>query len=542
MCGGSSSQTTTVETAPLSARGMEYDSLMKGMILAQLDESGYEYVGNEVTEYMDPGKATRLQGEIASLQGQYDELKAKIDSQQATGKPLGLGGVGAVAGLTVDQKQLQYLQNQINKKNEELSGMEQTTYTKYDIKKKPDPRVQDAINKYGEGSPQVKAMEDQIFQEEVQKAEGMAGVEKEYLTNLKKYVSGDMSYTPEQEAMVDKYVGPIKDIIIKNVDDLMEKYGDNEFQLKTEFGHIRDEIDKTGFDVMSALLAADIQTDKHKIDLLTVLQDVNKSTAAKFKFEQDLLFKQIDEQAAQQEAFLGLPPGSQAFALQRAKAKQDVLTQMQLSLAEQEMKGKMGIEQQAQGEKRQITLSRIALEASQGEKYEKLAEGIMGVTAEYGAKEEALLNAKGNALLELEQKKQDELKNLAYGNIPNILQIASGAKSFEQQFAGNQQAQNIAGMIPTAQQLGVEQQRQFAETTTTTETKKNPGFMDIFSDIVGTAAAGAAAVYGGVNLGGKGSSGGGGGGGVVAPAYNPVTLDLSSSLQTPSLTYSKSGA
>jgi len=464
-------------------------------------------------------------------------LKAKIDSQQATGRPLGLGGVGAAGGLNADQKQLQYLQNQINKKNEELSGMEQTTYTKYDVKKKPDPRVQDAINKYGEGSPQVKAMEDQIFQEEVQKAEAMAGVEKEYLTNLKKYVSGDMSYTPEQEAQIDKYVGPVKDLIVKNVDNLMTKYGENELELKQGFYDISAEIDRTGFAVLDALKAADIQTDKNKTDLLTVLRDVNRSTEAKFKFEQDLLFQQIDEQAAQQAAFLGLPPGSMAENMQKAKAKQDVFRQLQLELADQEMKGRMGIEEKTQAEKRQITLSRVALAASQGEKKEAVAKGIVGVTEEYGKKEEDLLNAKGNALLELEQKKQDELKNLAYGNIPNILQIASGAKSFEQQYKTGEQAYNIAGMAPVAGQLGVEQQRQFAETTTTTEMKKSPGFMDIFSDIIGTAAAGAGAVYGGINLGGKRSSDGGG---VVAPAYNPITFDLSSSLQTPSLTYSKS--
>lgn len=488
----SSSSTTTVETGQLSARGREYDSLMQGMILSQLDESGYAYEGKEVTEYQDQAAADKLKSQIKFSQSKLDEVTADIQNNPYRGS----GRDPRIA------QQTKYQQD-VYKQESELSGLPQTTYTKYDIKKKPDPRVQDAINKFGEGSPQVKAVEDRIFQEEVDKANTMAGVEADYLKNLKKFVSGDYSYTDEQEAQIDKFITPIKDTIIKNVDDLMSKYGANEAELKAGFQDVMTEIDKTGFAVLDALEAADIQTDKHKTDLLTVLRDVNKSTEAKFKFEQDLLFEKIDKQAAQQAAFLGLPPGSMAENMQKAKAKQDVFTQLQLELADQEMRGRMGIEEKAQGEKRQISLSRVALASSQGEKKEAVAKGILGVTEAYGAKEEALLGAKGNALLALEQKKQSMLENAAYGNIPNIISAASGAKGFEQAFKAGEQAYNIAGMAPVATQLGVEQQRTFAETTTKQETKSSPGFMDVFSGIVGTAAAGAGAAFSGYNALGK---------------------------------------
>jgi len=481
--GGESSQTTTVETGELSARGREYDSLLQGMIFAQLDESGYMYEGKEVTEYDDPSKAKQVQSQIKVTESQYANLEQEIQANPYRG----LGTDPRVA-------QLNRLRSQKLQQESELAGLGQTTYVKYDIAKKPDPRVQDAINKYGEGSPEVKMVEDQIFQETVTEAETYADVGAKFLDNLKKYVSGDYSYTEEQAQQIEKYIAPVRDTILTNVDALMKEYGDNEVKLTQGFNEVMKEIDKTGFAVLDALEAAAIQVDKSKTNLLSVLQDVNKSTEAKFKFEQDLLFEKIDKQAAQQAALLGLPPGSMAENLQKAKAKQDVFTQLQLELAEREQTGRLNIESQAEADKKNISLSRVALAASQGEKKEGVAKGILGITETYAGKREDLLGAKGNALLALEQQKQEELKNLAYGNIPNILSIATGAKTAAQQEKATDQTFNIASMAPVGTQAALEQQRTFAETTTNTTTSSSPGFLDVFSGLVGTGAAATGAV------------------------------------------------
>ncbi len=490
--GGSSSSTTTTETGALSATGKQYDSMLQGMIFAQLDSSGYEYAGNEVTEYEDPDEAKKVQANLNVAQTQVDSIQADINANPWKG-----------SGNDPRNQSLWKAKQDVVHEQSELANQKQTTYTKYDIKKKPDPRVQDAINKYGADAPEVAAIKESIFQEGVTKANTMAGVEADYLKNLKKFVSGDYSYTPEQEAQIDKFITPIKDTIIKTVDTLQEKYGENEAKLKEGWNNVMTEVNKTGFEIMDALDAAVIQIDKGKGDLLGVLKKVNESTEAKFKFQQDLLFEKIDKQAAQQAAFLGLPPGSMAENMQKAKAKQDVFTQLQLELHEQELKGQMGIEEQAVTDKKQISLSKVALAASQGGKKEEIAKGILGITGEYAGKEETLLGAKGNALLALEQEKQKKMQDVAMGNIPSILQAATGAKGFEQAFKIGEQNYNIGGMAPTAGQLGVEQQRTFAETTAETTQSKSPGFLDVFSGIVGTGAAGAGAVFGGIDALGK---------------------------------------
>jgi len=508
---GTSSQSTEVETGELSAQGREWNAGMTSLMLANLEDSGYSYTPKEVTEYGDPGKAASVQGKLDRASASLKEIEADIaanpwDSSQPGTDPR-IASVNAA-------------RNNVNQADAELGNLEQYSYTDYNIEKMPDPRIQNAINQYGEGSDEVAAMEESIFQEDVFKSEQLAGIERKTLENVTKFVNGDMSYTDEQKDQVDKLYGGVKTAITTLKDDLFAQFGETDTALREGFGKVSEQIDKTGFAIEDALKAAEVQIDKSGANMFSVLEEVNKSTEAKFRFQQDLMFDEIDKNVNQQNAMLGLPPNSEAAMYQKAKMKQDTLTGLQLQLHEQELMGKMNIQSGMEGSKQKISLSRVALAASQGEKKEGIARDLVNVTAMTAQKKEGTLAATGEALLGLEQQKAAELKNLAYGNLPQMIGAGQGAQGFDMQMQGAQQGINANAMSPFERQLGVEQARQMAETTTT-QTKKS-GFMDAFTGLIGAGAAGAGAVMGGIGsmgmssalsgLGGMGGGGGGGGG------------------------------
>ena len=485
MCGGKKT-TTSTETAPMSERGLMYDSLLSGIITTNLETSGYNLSSEEVTEYQDPTRAKQLNLKMENVQNQITNLETDINSNPYRG-----------SGKDPRQTQLASMKNDLYKSQNELLELPQDTYTKYDVQKAPDPRLQDAIDRYGENSPEATGMRDQIKQEAVDKAVNLAGIEKTTLENIKKYVNGDMSYTEEQKNQVESYFAPIRDVINKSTDDLLSKYGDDETKMRESLNDLSDQIEKSGFEIGDALKAAEIQIDKSGSDLLGVLKRVNESTEAKFKFKQDLLFQEIDQQAAQQAAFLGLPPGSQSEQLQKAKMKQDVFSQLQLDLAEQELKGELSIAERTAGKKEEISLSRVALAASQAEKKEGVAKTALGITEKFTGLEEAAIAARGNAFVQLEADKSKQLQEVAYGSLPARIAAGQGGLGFDQGYRAGELNIAQTGAQPVAGQLGVEQQRQFAEATTTQ--KSGGGFLDTFSSIVGLAAGGASTVFSGMN-------------------------------------------
>lgn len=471
--------TTTVETGEMSDRGMEYDKLFTDMLLATLDEAGWDMAPKEVTEFRDPSKATNLETRISDLNSQIADIDAQIAA-----RPSRQYQAGRNDPLT---QQKINLQNQLFGAQNEYNRLEKTTYTDYNITKRPDPRVQDAIDKYGEGAPEVRAVQDQIKADEATKAESLAGIERDTIQNLKKYVNGDMSFTPQQEAQVDNLFGRVKDVIISTTDDLLKKVGADDSLLREELGKIGREIDKTGYDVLSALEGAKLQIEETGQGLLDTLQKVNKSTRDRFKFEQDLLFQQIDTQAAQQAAFMGLPPGSMAEITQKAKMKNDTLRSLELDLYQREAEGELGIRGQIGEQKRQISLAKVALAESQGQKKEGLAGSFFDLASRRSSREQDIMGARGNALLAFEQMKASQLQNLAFGNLPSMFGAGQSGLGFEQAFKSGEFGLATQQMAPILTQLGVEQQRQFAETTTTQ--KKSGGFLDILNSIANTAAA-----------------------------------------------------
>lgn len=526
----SSTTTTSVKTNDLSARGQSYDDLFSQILISNLNEfGGYNIVPKKTTKYKDAGKASSLQDQINKIDQQIAAAGSGGGVGNATGGGLGgLGGMGSNGGMGGNTgivgpnrgggSDISFLQSQKQRLQNELDGMEKSEVTEFDFQKAEDPRVKAAIDRYGPDAPEVTRIREQVKIDEQEKVEGFANVERSYVQNLQKLARGDYSYTAEQEKQISAYIDPIRNTIHRTTQDLLDQYGNSDKALRSSLLDLGKEIDKTGFAIEDALKAAEVQYDKSGSTLFNTLKTVNDSSRAKAQFQFDLLSQQADQAAAQQSALLGLPPGSQAEKFASQKMKTDALKQIELDLNEREAQGAMSIQGSVEQGKQQISLSRVALAQSQGGKKEDLAKMGFGLTQLLTGKQEAAIGARGNADIALEQQKQNMLYGAAFGNLPQILAASQAGMGFNQDMKAAQfgMAQNL--LNPVAQQLGVEQQRQFAETTTK-QTKKK-GFLDAFTDILGGAAGVAGAVMGIPGLGGGG--GGGGGGSQALSSYGPM--------------------
>jgi len=345
---------TTVKTGELSERGENYDALFNEIMQQQFDNYGFDLETTENITYEDQDQADQLLSQISGI----DEKMAKLGNKPE------------------DQKVKNELLKQKEQLQSKLGQIPKSTSKSFDIKKREDPRVLAAIEKYGADSPQANAVREQLKADELAKMDAMDGIDKQWVQQLNKFVSGDMSYTPEQEKQIDAYIGPIRDIIKKTTGDLLTQFGDSDKELRSSLDELSKEIDKTGYAVYDALDAAKLQYEQSGVALFDTLKKVNESNHARAKFEFDLLSEKADMKTAQQAAMLGLPPGSQSEKIAAAKIKNDALKSIELELNQREAAGALQIQGGVEQGKQSISLSKVALAENQGGKKEDVAQTL----------------------------------------------------------------------------------------------------------------------------------------------------------------------
>jgi len=477
----SSSTTQKTEIAPPSPEELEYMSVLNGLMLSQIAEAGYIPKAVEKTTYQDESKANSYKAQISTIDKQIAELKKDIEIN-----PIRPGGTpgwrGASTGDIQDgrARQLNQLEGEKFKVQQELNAIPQTTFTDYTIEKEEDPRVRDAIEKYGPDAQQVRDMRAQISQEEVYSAESSAQITKDYLDKMKKLVNGDYSYTDQQKAQTAKYFEPIRETLTKTTDLLLDEADTNQANLFEYVNSYMNEIERTGIDTLDALNASLIQVEKSGQELMKIAQGVNEKYENKAKFEFDLLSQQADEKAANQAALLGLPPGSMVEKKQASAMKYNALQSVLLDMELQEANRALGVAEKTEGDKKQISLAKADLALQQGGKKEALAGTSLNIAQQAGQQKMNAKSAYAQSLLGIEQDQMNLLYNAAVGQLPQQASAAQGYMGFGEQM----QSSNI-GQLNTPADIArsgyqTEAQKQMAQTTTTTTSRPS-----VFSSIAG---------------------------------------------------------
>ena len=507
-----SKSTSKNTTAPLSSEGEQWNSIATQMMLQSLEDAGYSYDTVEKTKYSDPSKFKQLSGQQENIQKQLDALNADIKKNPFTSTPTGNHGGASVDDRLQRQRDLQ---QQLYRVQDDVNKLDKVTYTDYTLNKKEDIRVENAKKKYGENSPEVTKLRNQVSQEESDQAQAMVDVNKDYLKNMIKFSSGDVTASKEQKAQIDDYYAPIRDVIKKTSEDLLSQYENDNKTLTAELGKVSAEIDKTGLKVNEAFEAASIQIDKSNSTLLDVLQKANKTAEDKATFQFGLMSQEIETKNAQQAALLGLPPGSAIEKIQTMKQKSNALANLRYSLSVEEMNKELGIQDKTEDAKKSLKFSQIDFAKVQGDKKEGVAQQGFGLAATLASQKEGLLDKKNQQLIQLQGAEQAQLYDVAYGSLPGRIQAGQSALGFDQNMKNAKQSSTQQLLNPFSQMLNTEQQRTFAESTNNTKTSSTPSGFDTVGATLGMAGSVASIPFTGgastLNLGGatsKGSSGG----------------------------------
>lgn len=475
----SKTETSSATAADLSAKGMEYEQLYNILLQGYLDQVGYDVKIEQKETYKDEKKASGIQAKIDSAQANLTAIESQLASYPSAPK-------------YSDPKFREYqkllgqktsLTQQVNTQKEQLAKQPKETYSDFTTVKKEDLRVQSAIDKYGANSKEAEAARSKVAAENLFKTEAMADVTKNYLTSLKKFTSGDMSYTAEQKKAVDKLIDPVKKVLMKTTDDLLTKYKDDYSLMTAELDKIGEQITKTNYDVESALAAAQVQIEKGGENLFSVLEKANESSFERSKFEFDLLSEQIDRQVDDTNALLGLPPTSQSAIIQKAKLKDDALRSIQLNLAEQTAKGALSIQAGVEEGKNKISLARVGLAETTGAKREGLAATQADFLNSFLGKEESVYAARSDALVGLEQERSKQLYNASTGNVMNILSAGQSGLNFETAQKSQGLSQLGGAMGATSDPLSFEKNLQTYEGTRKTTATAQPSFFDSLTDV-----------------------------------------------------------
>lgn len=474
-CSSSQSTTTTNKTAPLSGLGREEESILKGFVQSMVDQAGYDMTGQEKTEWADPDKANEYTTKISDLDEQISKVEADLQANPAQKKKTNYQGIYSEDPRETKLSQLQKNRNSFENK---LSKIKKVTYTDWDVAKREDVRVLDAIDKYGEGSQQVTDIRSQIKQDEVDQAYLMADAQENYVKAINKVAKGDYSFTPEQAQQIDAFLGPMKDVLASSTERLLDEVSTTDSSMKSALDNLNSEIDKTGFKVEDALTAANLQAERSGASLIDVVRRVNENSEARARFQFDLMSEQADQKAAQQASMFGLPPGSMAEKTLAAKMKTQALQSIELDLNQRELEGELGIQAKVEDDKKQISLSRINLEMGQGSKREGAAQIGLGIAESTGKKREGILGDQAQALLGIEQARGNMLLSAASAQPLTAINAFQSGKAFENAITGS--ALGTAGALTSIpmSMYGIEQQRTFAESTQKSKTTSTPSIMD----------------------------------------------------------------
>lgn len=379
--GGKSTQTTTQDIRDISAEGLMYQDMLNDAMRIAIEASGYK------VEYQ-----TTYQVKDEKKQAEYEVKKRKAqDSIDAVNKSIEKLN-GEYPNKTTNAQyswKLSQLNAEKAKYEKELLDIEvgiksnSTEYQSASFVKDDPPLVKAAAEKYGADSQQVADARAQVADLEYNQRQFIAKADEAYVRDLNSILDKGFVDLPELNKFIDDSFGGVKDTFLGFYNKILDESKQSQTELSSYLDKVATEIDKSQFDVNSAMEAAMLQADKSKTTLLGVLEEVNSSAEKKAMFEFDLLSKKIDDQVDLQASMFGLPPTSKAVQVQKAQKKSEALSLTLLNLEQDKMNKTMGIYQDAEATKKEISLDAINFADEFGQKRIDLAMTKFGLAGDF---------------------------------------------------------------------------------------------------------------------------------------------------------------
>ena len=451
-CLGGSSQSTTI--SDLSEQEKQLMDLLSGALLpAYLDEAGYDVTTTPIPfEETSEGKRLKETADAHSNPGVY-----------------GTGDIEAYRKAKEDYDLHPALSYDVEKRASDAEISDEMRKELGPIEKKygkDSQKYKDAMAGYG-GDKERAYQRDEI--------------QRKYMEKVDKFLSGDLSITPEQEQWITDQYAPIKAAVdsmyTENMEELDKRYAD--------FGK---QVDETNLSITSALDVVGAQIKETGANMEKALSSTIASNKELMKMGIYDATGQITKNISMSAIATGRDPSDPEYT---NEIQQNIARQVKsgtLQLASMEAQGRMGIAERTGSGLEGVDMAKARLAEATGAKKE-------GAITAKGQEEAALIGMKGSANIGLEESQANMRRDLAIGLPSQQIGVGQGYQQLASALGAQRLANASGAMNASAMPYGMMAQERFAQPTTTTT--QNMGAMDWVGGVMG-AAGGAASIYGGV--------------------------------------------
>jgi len=482
------SQTTQKTTIPdPSPEELKQIALGNAAMEAALQSFGYSFDTTETQAYDNPLKVESLEAQLSDYQSTLEGLDQQMKD------------VGRNSTQFNDlQQQKNQLKSKIRQTTSKLADEQDKVSTKIDgvLIKREDPRVQDLIDKGQTGK--ANKLREEIKKKEFEALGVQEDINKLFLDNTRKFLSGDLSITAQQQEELNESTARVRDPINKLLDEVGQQIGQTDEAVGSALDNVVNQINQTGLDVEEALVEAESRVQETGVSMSEAL---DQTIATSRDLAERNLFKQtrdLRSNLATMSTSLGRASTDPGFIRELENRTQESLQDVELNLAVQSAQGRLGIAERTGSGLENISLLRTQLTGEKGLRLEDVARTRAQLAEATGGKKEQLSQAR-TSLSESLLREQEQRRTALGQGLP-IQQAQVGISTGQFTSGQNQLAtQNLFQTGQFAQQSRGQllQERMAQPTTTTTTGGLGTTLGGIFGGI-GTAASGVGSIFGGI--------------------------------------------
>lgn len=529
-----SSVTQKTEIPPPTPEELENMALESALIEQMMNSQGFDVDRKAVQTFENPAKVEALQETTAGLEDQLAQLQADLTSARQSND---------TNAATRIQQQMGSVQAELGRSKRELSNEmdKSTTSVDVDLIKRDDPRVT-SLREQGKEA-EAAALEQQLEANDLKKLDDMDEVNALFLDAAKKFFSGDLSVTEQQQAdleagtqrirgpvlsaisAVERQVGVTEGTVLEQISERGEQISETYRGITDALSNVEGQIRQTGLNVDEALVEAEARVKQTGVDLNEAL---DQSIEASRSLAEQNLFSQTRDlrvKSSTLAANLGRSDLDPAFISQLQDDVSDATTAVELNMSAQAAQGRLAIAERTGAALENIQNLRVGRAAEEGAAFQGVAQQRAALEEQTGLRREALLGQRADIMQAAGLRREDLARSRA--NLEESLAmrqeaartaLAQGLPIQQVQMGGQFQAQQQAlaqqpfvNLSNIQNQVGSTLRRQLGERVaqpTTTRTTSPSIFSGILSGIgvagsaFGSATTGIGALRQSANIGG----------------------------------------
>ncbi|KKW45091.1 MAG: hypothetical protein UY96_C0032G0005 [Parcubacteria group bacterium GW2011_GWB1_56_8] len=465
--GKSQTAKTSIPEWSNSEQALYEDLFMSDLMPASMEQLGFK---TEKTETTWDG---------SDQQKSFADRRERTQEQLAQYKDVRMPSEGTL----LQRNRLNQELAQIDREETEAKDNFEPEVT-WDTRPAYDPRTEQIIRDKGIGSAEAKNAILASEESDIQRYEKTRQLEDLSIDRAMKVVSGDLSLNEGEQKFFDQVIGPLKEAYGNTVTYLRESADEMGSDLNKAVDAFVDQVGQTKMSMSDAITEIETRVKDTGQTMSESLKESIELSKAQAKMGLEDFSLETRQQLQNQAASLGRSATDPRFIKQFGKDVMREMERQNLALSQQEVQGKMAIQERTGTGLEEAAKMRFGVEERTGQQLESATQQRLGIAENVAGLRTEAARAKGAGGVSVAQAAGNLRGTLAYGLAPQ--QIAAGldvARYNQALKATEAQNAQAASNMPFMASQYLQKERIAQPTTTTTQ---GFGAMDVIGGLVGT--------------------------------------------------------